>query len=81
MLVRNPETWTYNMQSQLAAETLALVKGRPPSLTLPVIAEETGLSVDWLRNFLYERVNIHECSVARVEKLHVYMGEKLKNHG
>ncbi len=64
------------MLSELATETLALVKNREKHrVTLADIAEGAGVELEWLRSFVFGKINIHNASVARVEALHKYMSK------
>lgn len=62
------------MQSELATKTLNLVCERDKyHVSLAEIAEGSGVNIEWLRSFVYGKIDIHNASVARVEALHNYM--------
>lgn len=69
------------MQSELALKAQYLVRTRKQRrITLAAIAEGTGLSRDWLIDFTYDRFNIHNAAVSRIEAIITFFEKQSANH-
>lgn len=70
-----------NMQSELALKAQYLVRHRKTyRLTIARIAEETGLSRDWLIDFTYDRFNIHNAAVSKIEAIVNFFEKQSVDH-
>lgn len=62
----------------LLPHTMELLRNRPQWLSLPKIAEDTGLSLPWLHTFSRRQSIRNGYSVVKVERLYEYLsGKKL----
>lgn len=69
------------MQSELAIKAQYLVRERKKySLTLAEIAEGSGVNREWLTDFTYDRINIHNASVSRIEALINFFEKQYVSH-
>lgn len=60
------------MSKNLHADTLRLLKGRPASLSVRQISEDTGLNYDWLKTLLRADFN-GDPGVKKMQTLHDYL--------
>ena len=62
---------THMLSKNLHAETIRLLRGRPKSLTLRQIAEDTELGEEWIKSVLHEKTE--DPGVNKIQKLYEYL--------